>query len=156
MALIHPGAHSSHSLTESELHALDEATRKLVHLQKLLKDFDVQHLSRPVTTGQDKLSAISLSHAAAYNPRTKHIATRYMYVNQIQEQGEVLIKHLSTDSIPSGALTKPLHGAPHSSNTQMCSWADCHCSGFQRQRRWSPRRGHVTTQPLRRGSSSLS
>jgi hypothetical protein len=35
-----------------------------------------------------------------------------MYVNQIQEQGEVLIKHLSTDSIPSGALTKPLHGAP--------------------------------------------
>jgi hypothetical protein len=36
-----------------------------------------------------------------------------MYVNQIQEQGEVLIKHLSTDSIPSDALTtKPLHGAP--------------------------------------------
>jgi hypothetical protein len=55
---------------------------------------------------------ISLSYAKAYNPRTKHIAIRYMYVNQIQEQGEVLIKHLSTDSIPSGALTKPLHGAP--------------------------------------------
>jgi hypothetical protein len=43
-----------------------------------------------------------------------------MYVNQIQEQGEVLIKHLSTDSIPSGALTKPLHARrpAHSSYTQ--------------------------------------
>jgi hypothetical protein len=38
-------------------------------------------------------------------------------VNQIQEQGEVLIKHLSTDSIPSGALTKPLHGAPFKLHT---------------------------------------
>jgi hypothetical protein len=57
---------------------------------------------RPVATGQDNLSAISLSHAKAYNLRTKHIAIRYMYVNQIQEQGGVLIRHLSTDSIPSG------------------------------------------------------
>jgi hypothetical protein len=40
-----------------------------------------------------------------------------MYVNQIQEQGEVLIKHLSTDSIPSDALTKPLHGAPFKLHT---------------------------------------
>lgn len=90
-----------------------------MHLQKLLKDFDVQHLPRPVTIGQDNLSAISLSHAKAYNPRTKHIAIRYMYVNQIQEQGEVLIKHLSTDSIPSGALTKPLHGAPFKLHTDV-------------------------------------
>ena len=110
---------TSHSSTESELYALDEATRELVHLQKLLKDFDVQHLPRPVTIGQDNLSAISLSHAKAYNPRTKHIAIRYMYVNQIQEQGEVLIKHLSTDSIPSGALTKPLHGAPFKLHTDV-------------------------------------
>jgi hypothetical protein len=110
---------TSHSSTESELCALDEATRELVHLQKLLKDLDVQHLPRPVAIGQDTLSAISLSHAAAYNPRTKHIANRYMYVNQIQEQGEVLIKHLSNDSIPSGALTKPLHGAPFKLHTDM-------------------------------------
>jgi hypothetical protein len=33
---------TSHSSIESELYALDEATRELVHLQKLLKDFDVQ------------------------------------------------------------------------------------------------------------------
>jgi hypothetical protein len=37
----------------------------------------------------------------------------------IQEQGEVLIKHLSTDSIPSGALTKPLHGAPFKPHTDV-------------------------------------
>jgi hypothetical protein len=42
-----------------------------------------------------------------------------MYVNQIQEQGEVLIKHLSTDSIPSGALTKPLHGDPFKQHTDV-------------------------------------
>jgi hypothetical protein len=42
-----------------------------------------------------------------------------MYVNQIQEQGEVLIRYLSTDSIPSDALTKPLHGDPFKQHTDV-------------------------------------
>jgi hypothetical protein len=73
---------TSHSPTESELYALDEAT------------------------------SIQPAHQT-------HPAIRYMYVNQIQEQGEVLIKLLSTDSIPSGALTKPLHGAPFKLHTDV-------------------------------------
>jgi hypothetical protein len=48
--------------------------------KKLLKDFDAQHLPQPVTIGQDNLSAISLSQAAAYNPRTKHIHSHQVYL----------------------------------------------------------------------------
>ena len=33
-----------------------------------------------------------------------------MYINSLQQAGEVFVKqHLSTDCIPSDALTKPLH-----------------------------------------------
>jgi hypothetical protein len=83
-------------------------------------------------------------------------------VNQIQEQGEVLIKHLSTDSIPSGALTKPLHGAPFKLHTDVLmgrrlplQWVSKMCSTGKGGGLQGPRRGYVTTQPLRRGLSSL-
>jgi hypothetical protein len=110
---------TSHSSTEAELYALDEATRELVYLQKLLKDFDVQHLPHPVTIGQDNVAAITLSNADQYNPRTKHIAIRYMYINDMQKQGDVLVSHCDTDSIPSDALTKPLFLAPFKKHTDV-------------------------------------
>ena len=74
-------------------------------------DFDVQNLPSPVTIGQDNISTITLAKPdnETFNPRTKHIAIRYMYVNSLQQAGECFVKHLSTDCIPADALTKPLH-----------------------------------------------
>ena len=102
---------TSHSSTESELYALDEATRELAYLKKLLRDFDVQNLPSPMTIGQDNISTITLADPTneTFNPRTKHIALRFMYINSMQQANEVVVKHLSTDCIPADALTKPLH-----------------------------------------------
>jgi hypothetical protein len=56
------------------------------------------------------MAAITLSNSENSNPRTKHIAVRYMYmhINDLQKKGVCKVQHLPTDNIPSEALTKAL------------------------------------------------
>ena len=102
----------SHSSTESEIIALDEAVRELQFLLPLLADFGYK-IAVPVTIAHDNLSAIQLTQASHYNPRTKHIAIRFMYINQLIREGVVKVIHQSSVQMPSDALTKPLDIEAH-------------------------------------------
>jgi hypothetical protein len=108
---------TSHSSTESELYALDEATRENQYLLKLLADFGID-VALPVTIGQDNQSTIQLATSGHYDPRTKHVALRYMYVHELQQQGIVTLKWVPTDSMPADVLTKALSKVDHN---RLCS-----------------------------------
>jgi hypothetical protein len=58
----------------------------MVYLLKLLDNFGIP-VPRPVQVGQDNMAAITLSNSENFNPRTKHIAVRYMYINDLQREG---------------------------------------------------------------------
>jgi hypothetical protein len=109
---------TSHSSTESELYALDEAARELVYLNKLLTNFGIK-VPKPVMIGQDNMAAITLTNSENFNPRTKHIAVRYMYINDLQREGVCKVRYLPTDNIPSDALTKALGHREHLQHTQV-------------------------------------
>ena len=104
------------SSTESELIAVDEATRELRFLIKILKDFDVD-IDQPVLLGQDNLSTITLINSTHFNARTRHVALRYHHCGEQQTLGALKIEHLSTDHIPSDVLTKQLDRPAHERHT---------------------------------------
>jgi hypothetical protein len=50
----------------------------MVYLNKLLEGFGITP-PKPSQIGQDNMAAITLSNSENFNPRTKHIAVRYIY-----------------------------------------------------------------------------
>jgi hypothetical protein len=90
-------SHRTHPLRES-LCALDEAARENQYLLlKVLADFGIE-VDLPVTIGQDNQLTIQLAKSGHYNPRTKHVALRDIYVHELQHEGTVALKWLPTDS----------------------------------------------------------
>jgi hypothetical protein len=51
------------------------------------------------------MAATTLTNSENFNPRTKHIAVRYMYINGHEREGVCKVRYLPTDSIPSDVLT---------------------------------------------------
>jgi hypothetical protein len=99
----------------------DEATRENQYLLKLLADFGIDViLPVAVTIGQGNQSTIQLATSGHCNPRTKHkhVALRYMYVHELQQQGIVALKWVPTDSMLADVLTKALSKADHN---RLCS-----------------------------------
>ena len=84
----------SHSSTESELIALDEAAREPVYLQKITEGFSCQCRASD-TIGQDNQSTIILGTSGHLNARTKHIALRFLYVNDLVTEGAVCMPQAS-------------------------------------------------------------
>jgi hypothetical protein len=80
------------SSTESELYALDEAAREMVHLNKPLEGFGITP-PKPIQIGQDNMAAITLSNSENFNPRKKHIAVRDMYINDLLQKKRGYAKH---------------------------------------------------------------
>ena len=98
---------TSLSSTESELIAVDEATRALRYLLKLLRDFGVP-VEEPVLVGQDNMSTIALINSTHFNPRTRHLALRYHHCGEQQREGVLKIGHLPTEHMAADVLTKAL------------------------------------------------
>jgi hypothetical protein len=59
------------------------------------------------------MAAITLTNSENFNPRTKHIAVRYMYISGLQREGVCKVRYLPTDNIPSDVLTKALGARDH-------------------------------------------
>ena len=106
------------SSCESELIAVDEATRELRYLLKLLKDFGI-NAHKPVLLGQDNMGTLTLIKGTHFNARTRHIALRYHHCGEQQRVGVLEAKHLPTDQMSSDVLTKPLSRVAHERHTQV-------------------------------------
>jgi hypothetical protein len=106
----------THSSTEAELVALDEAARELEYLRQLLQEFDVD-VDLPVDIFQDNMSTIKLVLGGRFNPKTRHMNVRYHYTHDLVTEGAVRCTHLATESMPSDVLTKALSKADHLRHT---------------------------------------
>ena len=104
------------SSCESELIAVDEATRELRFLLKLLTDFGIDS-HQPVLLGQDNMGTIALIESTHFNARTRHVALRYHHTGFQQRAGVLKAVHLPTDQMSSDVLTKPLSTEAHQRHT---------------------------------------
>jgi hypothetical protein len=102
----------SHSSTEAELIALDDASREMAYLEQLFACFDIP-VKMPVPIFQDNQSTIRLVQGGHFNPRTKHMNVRYHYCHNLVTEGKVVPEYLPTDQMPSDVLTKALPEKEH-------------------------------------------
>ena len=56
----------------------------------------------------DNSSAIALSKNSVFHKRTKHIDTRFHYIRELVNNGEIVLEHCRTHEQVADILTKPL------------------------------------------------
>lgn len=95
------------SSTEAELVALTEACQELSWLKKLMVDLG-EDVTSPIPTYEDNQSCIRLVENGKIEKRSKHIATKYFYVRDLQEQQQIILKYCPTEFMLADILTKPL------------------------------------------------
>ena len=62
---------------------------------------------------QDNTSTLILANSGHLNSRTKHIAIRYLYCNELIKEGVVALKYLRTSEMSADVLTKALYSEDH-------------------------------------------
>ena len=56
----------------------------------------------------DNSSAIALSMNSVFHKRTKHIDTKFHYIRELVNSGEIVLEHCRTQEQVTDILTKPL------------------------------------------------
>jgi len=65
-------------------------------------------VSEPVTIYCDNTVAIAVAKDPKYHGKTKHIKMRYHYIREAITEQDVILKHISTNSMVVDPLTKPI------------------------------------------------
>jgi hypothetical protein len=97
------------SSTESEMVALEESVTFALWLTILLRDFDF-NFRLPITIFQDNLSTIGIVMNGGSFNRSKHMITKYAFVKQHVDLGDIELVHCRTQVMAADMLTKPLNG----------------------------------------------
>ena len=95
------------STTESEYVAAATAAREALWLKKLLKDLGYQCESG-IVLHVDNQSAICLTKDSRNHRRTKHIDTRYHFLKERCESGDISVIHVSSKEQKADVFTKAL------------------------------------------------
>jgi hypothetical protein len=61
-----------------------------------------------VTIYCDNTAAIDVAKDPKYHGKTKHIKMRYHYIREAITEQDVILKHISTNSMVADPLTKPI------------------------------------------------
>lgn len=101
------------STVEAEYIALAFTCQEALWFEGLLNEIFEDCKNENMTICCDNAGAISLSKNQCTSQRTKHIDIRYHFIREIQEQGNIKIKHLPTDEMIADIFTKPLAKAKH-------------------------------------------
>jgi hypothetical protein len=97
------------SSTEAEYVALTHASKDIIWIQKLLKDFSsIFSYSLPTTLHCDNQGAIRLSKDSTFHGRTKHIDVHFHFIRQTVSQGHITLLYCPTDDMIADTFTKPL------------------------------------------------
>lgn len=98
------------SSTEAELVALTETAREALWLKELLKE--IVGVTEKPTIYVDNESAIKLSENPPYefHKRTKHIKIKNFFIRECLQNGDFILKQVSTDLQLADMFTKPLFG----------------------------------------------
>ena len=95
------------SSTEAEYIALSEACRELLWIRKLMEDVGEKN-EDPIIVREDNQSCISMLRSEGGTRRSKHIDTRYNFVQELVKTGVIDVQYCPTQSMIADCLTKPL------------------------------------------------
>ncbi|SOV08927.1 uncharacterized protein UDID_17789 [Ustilago sp. UG-2017a] len=105
------------SAVEAEFVAASEAAREALFFSYLLRDLGVE--AHPPTLRTDSQGCIQVSKDPAKHWKLKHIDTRYHFVRDHVQEGEVKIDFVGTTDNVTDILTKPLKGLATSRITRL-------------------------------------
>lgn len=95
------------SSCEAEFMAATSAACQAIWLRGLYSEIMAKDL-KPVVIRVDNKSAIALMKNPVFHGRSKHINTRYHYIRECVEKGQVLIEYICGEEQRADTLTKPL------------------------------------------------
>ena len=84
-----------------------EATKQAIWLQELLSEVTEQPVEK-VVIRIDNQSAIALTKNPVFHGRSKHMHSRFHFIRECVERGQVIIEHVSGDLQKAYILTKSL------------------------------------------------
>eukprot|EP00253_Pinus_taeda_P012840 PITA_12840 len=95
------------SIAEAEYVAATVATCQAVWMRRMLRSL-CQEQANATVIFCDNSSAIALSKNSVFHKRTKHIDTRFHYIRELVNNGEIVLQHCNTQEQVADILTKPL------------------------------------------------
>ena len=94
---------------EVEYVACSAATQDAVWLKNFLYHLKiVKSALDPITIYCDNTAAIVVAKDPKYHGKTKHIKMRYHYIREAIIEQDVILKHISINSMVADPLTKPI------------------------------------------------
>lgn len=96
------------SSTESEYVALTEGCKELQWIRMISKEFKEIRVPETISVYTDSQSSIKLITNQKFSNRSKHIDTKYHYVKQLADSGNIELKYCQTDVNIADMMTKPL------------------------------------------------
>eukprot|EP00253_Pinus_taeda_P018666 PITA_18666 len=95
------------STAEAEYVAATAAACQAVWMRRMLRSLG-QEQAKATVIFCDNSSAIALSRNSVFHTRTKHIDTRFHYIKELVNNGEIVLEHCRTQEQVADILTKPL------------------------------------------------
>eukprot|EP00253_Pinus_taeda_P007975 PITA_07975 len=95
------------STAEAEYVAATAAACQGVWMRRMLRSLG-QEQAKATVIFCDNSSAIALSKNYVFHKRMKHIDTRFHYIRELVNNGEIILQHCSTQEQVADILTKPL------------------------------------------------
>ena len=93
------------SSAEAEFYACAEAVKEVPFIVQILKFLGIQ-VKTPVEVKVDNVGAIYMSQNQASSKRTRHMDTRWFYVNDLQDDGLIVVKFVRSEDNVSDVATK--------------------------------------------------
>ena len=85
------------------------AVQEAVWLKRFLQCLGITtHFEEAVTLYFDSTAALAYAKDPKYHGKSKHIEVKYHFIRDTVARGEVIMKHISTRSMVTDPLTKPL------------------------------------------------
>lgn len=100
------------STTEAEYMAMSASVQEAMYLRNLQLEFNLNDV-KSTNIFCDNRSALNLSQASNYSPRTKHIDIRHHYIREKVQAGSIKFVAISTDEMAADVLTKGLSSIKH-------------------------------------------
>ena len=93
------------SSAEAEFYACAEAVKEVPFIVQILRFLGVE-VKTPVEVRVDNVGAIYMSQNQASSTRTRHMDTRWFYVNDLQDDGLIIVKFVRSEENISDVATK--------------------------------------------------
>ena len=95
------------STVEAEYVAATVAVCQAIWMRRMLRSL-CQEQAKGTVIYCDNSSAIALSKNYVFHKRTKHIDTKFHYIRELVNNGEIVLQHCRTEEQFADILTKPL------------------------------------------------